>query len=236
MKYSFVKLLLPYLSAIIIFLVITFAYFTPLLEGKKMKPPDTVKYQGMVKEIKDFKEQTGEVSLWTNSMFGGMPAYLISAPPSPNILKYLHKYITLPGKRPANFLFLYLIGFYITLLIFRVNPWLSLVGAIAFGFSSYFFIIIGAGHASKAFAIGYMSPIIAGVYFAITRKPLLGALIVGIFLSLQLYVNHLQITYYTLLIIFVSGPELFRRVFMIFWMLPPIWNSIISWYRFIFAP
>jgi len=205
MKYSFVKLLLPHLSAIIIFLVITFAYFTPMLEGKVIKPPDIVKYQGMVKEIKDFKEQTGEVSLWTNSMFGGMPAYLISAPPSPNILKYLHKYITLLGKRPASFLFLYLIGFYITLLIFRVNPWLSLVGAIAFGFSSYFFIIIGAGHSSKAFAIGYMSPIIAGVYFAITRKPLLGALIVGIFLSLQLYVNHLQITYYTLLIIFVLG-------------------------------
>ena len=205
MKYPFVKLLLPHLSAIIIFLVITFAYFTPLLEGKEIKPPDIVKYQGMVKEIKDFKEQTGEVSLWTNSMFGGMPAYLISAPPSPNILKYLHKYITLLGKRPASFLFLYLLGFYITLLIFRVNPWLSLVGAIAFGFSSYFFIIIGAGHSSKAFAIGYMSPIIAGVYFAITRKPLLGALIVGIFLSLQLYVNHLQITYYTLLIIFVFG-------------------------------
>jgi hypothetical protein len=205
MKYSFVKLLIPHLSAIIIFLVITFAYFTPMLEGEEIKPPDIVKYQGMVKEINDFKEQTGKVSLWTNSMFGGMPAYLISAPPSPNILKYLHKYITLLGKRPASFLFLYLIGFYIALLIFRVNPWLSIIGAIAFGFSSYFFIIIGAGHPSKAFAIGYMSPIIAGVYLAFSRKPLSGALIVSIFLSLQLYVNHLQITYYTFLLILIFG-------------------------------
>ncbi|MCK4662956.1 MAG: YfhO family protein [Bacteroidales bacterium] len=198
------KNIIPYISAIIIFLAITFTYFSPLLEGKRIIQSDVSNYKGMSKEITDYKKESGENALWTNSMFGGMPGYLISLPSS-NILKHLNKILNLNHKKPANYIFLYLLGFYIALLLFRVNPWLSLVGAIAYAFSSYFFIIIEAGHLTKALALGYMPPIIAGVYYAFNRKVIIGSMVVGIFLSLQLLCNHLQITYYTLLIILIFG-------------------------------
>jgi hypothetical protein len=139
-------------------------------------------------------------------MFGGMPTYLIGAPQPPWFLKILNRIILLYGKaRPLSFILLYLVGFYIALIAFGVRPQLSIAGAIAFAFSSYFFVIIVAGHASKAIAIGYMPPIIAGVYLAFRGRVLLGAIITGLFLALQLVNNHLQITYYTLLTILILG-------------------------------
>lgn len=205
MKIYPVKTILPYLIAIIVFLVLIFAYFSPMLSGKQIKASDTVHFQGMSKEIVDHEEKTGEKALWTNSMFGGMPTYLISTPNSSNLTRYIHRILSLWNNRPASFLFLYFIGFYIALLAFRVNPWLSIVGSIAFAFSTYFFIIIIAGHSSKAFAIAYMPPIVAGVYLAFNGRRLLGVILTGLFLSLQLLVNHLQITYYTLLILTIFG-------------------------------
>ena len=205
MKNISLKSILPHGIAVIVFFIISFAYFSPQLGGKKLKQGDITQFLGMSKEIKDFKEKTGEHTLWTNSMFGGMPTYLIAAPPSRNVIQYVHRFFSLFGARPANFIFMYLLGFYIALLIFRINPWLSIAGSIAFAFSSYFFIIVMAGHTSKAMAIAYMPPIIAGIYMAFKQNPWLGSFITTIFLSLQLLVNHLQITYYTLLVILIFG-------------------------------
>jgi len=203
-KISF-KLILPHLVAVVIFLTITYLYFSPLLEGKQIKQSDVTNFQGMDKESSDYYNKTGEVPLWTNSMFGGMPTYLINLRTHGNLFAKVHQMFTLGGAKPAGMVFLYLLGFYIALLAFRVNPWLSIAGSIAYAFSSYFFIILEPGHITKAIALGYMPALIAGVYLAFNKKILLGAVLFGIFLNLQLLVNHLQITYYTFIILIVLG-------------------------------
>lgn len=196
-----------HLMALGIFILISLVYFSPMLEGEKMNTPnDIMQHQGMSQEKNFYESQSDEAILWTNSMFGGMPTFLIGAPPPPWFLRTLNRIFLMYGKlRPMSFILLYLIGFYIALLAFGVRPQLRIAGAIAFAFSSFFFIIITAGHASQAIAIGYMPAIIGGVYLAFRGRILLGAVITGLFLALQLANNHLQITYYTLLTILILG-------------------------------
>ncbi len=198
------KGLLQYILPVIIFFFISLAYFTPdIFEGKKLNQHDVLQFKGMSKEIVDHRAKYGEEPLWTNSMFGGMPAYLVSTQYKGNIFKKVHRIFTLMDFRPVCFIFLYLTGAYIALLLFGVNPWLSFAGAIAYAFSTYFLIIIQAGHISKVLALGYMPPIIAGVYAALRGKALIGSMVAGVFLALQILVNHLQITYYTFLCILI---------------------------------
>jgi hypothetical protein len=190
----------------LIFFVISLSYFiVPLSQGKKINQHDIVQFKGMSKEIVDHRAAYHEEPLWTNSMFGGMPAYLVSTQYKSNLLRQVHRIFTLYDFRPVSFIFLYLLGAYIAFLLFGVSPWLSLAGALAYAFSSYFFIIIQAGHVSKVLALGYLPPIIGGVYAAFRGRAMLGSLVAGIFLGLQILVNHLQITYYTLLIIIILG-------------------------------
>lgn len=197
---------ITHLSILAIFFIISLLYFTPdVLENKKLNMHDIVQFKGTSKEIVDHREKYGEEPLWTNSMYGGMPAYLVSTQYKTNLLKNVHRVITLYNFRPVCFIFLYLVGAYIALLLFGIRPWLSFAGAIAYAFSTYFLIIIQVGHISKVLALGYMPPIIAGVYAAFRGKAMLGSLIAGIFLGLQMLVNHLQITYYTMLIILIFG-------------------------------
>ena len=134
MKKPDFKNFLPYFTAIAIFLVITIIYFSPLLEGKKIYQSDIVNFRGASKEIVDFREQTEKEALWTNSMFSGMPAYQISVVYKGNVLGYLDKILTLGLPHPASTVFLYFIGFFILLLVLKVDPWLSMAGAIAFAF------------------------------------------------------------------------------------------------------
>ncbi len=205
---------LQYVFPVVIFLFLSIAYFVPdILQGKKINQHDIMQYKGMSKEITDFRTTYGKEPLWTNSMFVGMPAYLVSTQYRGNFLQYVHRIFTLYNSRPVSFIFLYLIGAYLAFLLFGLSPWVSFLGAIAYGFSSYFFIIIQAGHVSKVLALGYMTPIIAGVYAAFRGKALLGSLVAGIFLGLQIFINHLQITYYTMLIILMFG--IFELVYAI---------------------
>ncbi len=191
----------PYLAAVVLFLVLTFAYFSPLLEGKKIFQSDIAKWQGMSKEISDYREQTGQEALWTNSMFGGMPAFQISTYWKNNIANFFHGIFTLGLPSPADKLFLYFVGFFILLLLLRVNRYVAMVGAIAFAFSSYNFIIIMAGHNTKAFAIAYTAPVLASIIYTFRVNKLTGALLFAIFMGLQLRANHLQITYYLAIIV-----------------------------------
>lgn len=191
--------------AVVLFLAITLAYFSPLLEGKRLKQSDVMFYTGASKEATDYAEKTGETALWTNAMFGGMPTYLIINVAKNNLFIKLHQILTLNSAKPVGMVFLYLLGFYLALLAFGVNPWLSIAGAIAYGFSSYFFVILEPGHITKAMALGYMPTLIGGVYLTYRKKLLLGGSLFGIFLTLQLISNHLQITYYTFIIIFLFG-------------------------------
>lgn len=159
MKKISLKAGLPYIIAVLLFFVLSLVYFSPAIEGKKLNQHDTNTYLGMSKEIRDYNKSHDDVALWTNSMFGGMPSYLVALPITKTVFVPLYHLTNLFNFRPFSFLFLYFIGFYIALLLFGVDPWLGIIGAIAFGFSSYDIIIIAAGHNSKAIAIGYMAPI-----------------------------------------------------------------------------
>jgi len=189
----------------LLFVGISFAYFSPVLEGKRLDMPDIKNWKGMSKEVVDFRETTGEEALWTNSMFSGMPAYQISTKYKANLIQYIDKALMLGLPRPANMLFLYLLGFYILLLSLKVDYRLAVVGAIAFAFSSYFFIIIQAGHMTKAHAIAYMPMVVAAVLYTYRGKMFLGGVLTALTVALQLYCNHLQITYYLILMLLLIG-------------------------------
>ncbi len=194
-----------HLGAIIIFLLISFAYFTPMLEGRVLQQTDVIQYEGASEEVNAYYEKHGKPALWTNSMFGGMPAYLINMPQPNNLLTPVNKWLNLNFARPASFVFLYLLGFYIVLLCFRIRPWLAVIGAIAYAFSSYFFVIIDAGHVTKAVALGYMPIVIGGFHLAFHGRRLLGFSLFALSLGLLILTAHYQITYYSFLILLVYG-------------------------------
>jgi len=197
------KKVFPHALAIIVFVALTFLYFKPAFEGKVMNQGDITHYLGMSKEIKDFRDQYKEEALWTNSMFGGMPAYQISVSHPGNLIAHVDTFLRLGLPNPINVVFLYFLGFYLLLIVLRIDPWLSILGAVAFGFSSYFFIVLEAGHNSKAVAIAYMAPVVAGVLLTMRGKYLLGGALSALFIALELNANHPQITYYLFLMLTV---------------------------------
>ncbi len=198
----------PHIIAVAVFLIITFAYLFPVLQGKTIFGSDTHSYLGMSKEAVEYNKTHSEPTLWTDAMFGGMPTYQICMEEPASLAKYIDKALrVLPG--PTYTVFLYLIGFYILLVVLGVNPYLSIGGAIASAFGTYNLIIIVAGHNTKAVAIAYMAPIIASVYYAFKertrRNRLIGASMLALFLGLGLYANHVQIIYYTLFMVICFG-------------------------------
>jgi len=200
------KKMLPHVVAICVFIGISMAYFYPALQGNVLKSHDINMHKGMSKEVRDHREEFGEEPLWTNSAFGGMPATQISVRYDSNLIGKLHDVFQVGLPHPISYLFLYMIGFYILLLCMKVDPWLAIAGALAYGFSSYFFIIMGAGHNSKAVAVAYMAPTLGGFLLAYRNKVLLGTAIMTLFMSLQINANHPQVTFYffiLLLFIFV---------------------------------
>ena len=195
---------LPHLIVLFLFVIIALAYFSPVLQGKKIFQSDIVQYTGMAKQQNDFRKSTGEETYWTNAAFGGMPTYQLGA-------KYPHNYIKkldltlrfLP--RPADYLFLYFIGMYILFLVLKLDYKLAFVGALAFGFSTYLIIILGVGHNAKAHAIGYMPLVLSGILLALNGSYLKGFILTTIAMALELVANHFQMTYYLLLVVLVIG-------------------------------
>ncbi|MDX9727671.1 MAG: YfhO family protein [Bacteroidales bacterium] len=204
MKLSQLKSALPHLVAVLLFTVVSFAYFYPVMEGRKINAHDAKVWQGSSKEINDYRDKYGKEPLWTNSMFSGMPAYTISVLYPGNLFKFFDNILKL-YRTPVAALFLSMLGFYIMLLFFRVNPWLAMAGAIAYGFSSYLFVSLSAGHNTKAYAMAYMAPVIGSVVYSFRRNLLAGASLFALFLSMQIMANHVQITYYTGMIVLVFG-------------------------------
>jgi len=198
---------------VVAFALITLVYFSPIMQGKRIKQHDIEMYKGMSHEIVDFKAQTGEQSLWTNSMFGGMPIWNIGVPQKSNLMTYISKMLTAGFPHPIGAVFISMLGFFILLLVLDCKIWISFIGALAYGFTSYLFIVIGAGHNSKAVAMAYMAPVIAGVLLTYKGKYLWGAVLTAIALALEISAGHLQITYYLLFIVvclFVA--ELFETI------------------------
>ncbi|MBP9993884.1 MAG: YfhO family protein [bacterium] len=186
---------------IVAFALITLVYFSPIIQGKRIKQHDVEMHKGMSQEIVDYKAKTGEQSLWTNSMFGGMPAWNISVQQDSNLMNYVHKLLNVGFPHPFGAVFVSMLGFFILLLVLGCKTGVSFVGALAYGLTSYLFIIIGAGHNSKAMAMAYMAPVIAGILLTYKGKYLWGSVLTAISLALEVRAGHLQITYYLLLIV-----------------------------------
>ncbi|SKB31225.1 membrane protein YfhO [Salegentibacter holothuriorum] len=198
------KKLLPHLLVLVGFVIVSLFYFSPVLEGKKIFQSDIVQYIGMAKEQNDFRDQTGKEPYWTDSAFGGMPTFQLGAYYPHNYVKKLDSVLRfLP--RPADYLFLYFIGFYILLLCLKLDFRLALLGALAFGFSTYLIIILGVGHNAKAHAIAYMPMVLGGIILTFRQKYLWGFLLLSLAMALQIGANHFQMTYYLLLLVIVLG-------------------------------
>ncbi len=193
---------LPHAAAIVVFAIITLFYFKPLLSGKVLRQDDIARHKGMSKEIADYRAAHNEEEpLWTNSMFGGMPAYQISTKYPGNWINSLDRVFKLYLPHPGAYLFLYCLGFFILLLCLDITPWLALVGAVAYGLSSYFLIIIEAGHNSKANALGYLPALLGGVILIFKGRHWLGLAVATLFTALELNANHVQISYYGYILI-----------------------------------
>lgn len=201
-KINFKEQILPHLIAILIFLLITVAYFKPVFfDHKSLSQHDILQWQGGAKELLDFREQHGDEALWTNSMFSGMPGYLITTKWGIGIISGVQAVISLGLPHPVKVVFLSFLCFYILLIVFKVRPYLAIAGALAFGLSSFNIIGLGAGHNARIAAIAYMPLVLAGVHLAFTRSRLAGMALTALALALELHANHLQITYYLALII-----------------------------------
>lgn len=195
---------IPHLLALAGFVAIALAYFYPVLQGKEIYQSDIVQYIGMAKEQNDFRKTEDAEPYWTNSAFGGMPTYQLGAKYPHNYVKSLDSVLRfLP--RPADYLFLYFIGFYILLLSLRIKPLKAFFGALAFGLSTYLIIILGVGHNAKAHAIAYMPMVVAGVLLVFQRKYILGGLLTMIAVALEIQANHFQMTYYLLILLLNIG-------------------------------
>ena len=190
------KKYLPYLVAIVIFAAINIIQFSPMFSGKTLMQGDIVRFKGMAQEATEFRNTEHSEALWTNSMFGGMPAYQISTQYPGNWLNKIDRVFHIYMPHPSGYVFLYFFGFFILLLCLKINPWLAIVGALAYGFSSYFYIILEAGHNSKANAIGYLAPTLGGIILLMRGKHWLGFAVTLLFMALELNANHVQISYY----------------------------------------
>ncbi|TDN87877.1 membrane protein YfhO [Salegentibacter sp. 24] len=198
------KKFLPHLLVLVGFIIVSLFYFSPVLQGKKIFQSDIVQYIGMAKEQNDFRDRTGQEPYWTDAAFGGMPTFQLGAYYPHNYVKKLDSVLRfLP--RPADYLFLYFIGFYILLLCLKLDFRLAFLGALAFGFSTYLIIILGVGHNAKAHAIAYMPMVLGGIILTFRQKYLWGFLLLSLAMALQIGANHFQMTYYLLLLVIVLG-------------------------------
>ena len=194
----------PHMLAFLVFLMLTIVYFMPVLQGKVLSQMDDIHAKGAAQELVDYQKKTGEYAQWTNSMFGGMPAYQIKSDSSQNIYKVFNKVgrLNLPYTT-MGILFMYFLGFYLLMISLDIKPWIAIVGAVAFALGSYNIIIIAAGHITKAYAIAVMPIVIAGVIMIFKEKRLVGGLYTMVSLGMELAYNHVQITYYLALTIMV---------------------------------
>jgi hypothetical protein len=196
------KNILTHLISIVFLAIISVAYFYPVLSGKSIQQSDISQFMGMSKQIVDHREKYNEDPYWLDNAFLGMPSYQVSAKYPYDILTLIDQAIRfLP--RPADYLFLYLLSFYFLIVSLNINYKYALLGALAFGFSTYLIIILGVGHNTKALALGYLPFIVAGFLMILNQKYLKGFLISTLFLALQVHGNHYQMTYYSLIMLFI---------------------------------
>ena len=197
------KPILISIAIILCFAAIVLTYFSPIFEGKELRQHDVLQYLGTANEALTFEKETGVTPLWTNSMFSGMPTYLTHIT-TMNLVDPIYKFFHTSIEHPEMIVLMYFVWAFIALLLVNMPIGLAGLGGLFYGLSTYFFIIIEAGHVTKAIALGYMPLIIASVYAVYwQRKLLLGTAVFTMAMALQLIANHLQITYYTAIICIV---------------------------------
>jgi len=194
--------LLPHIIAVVIFLLIAIIYCKPVLEGRVISQHDILGWKGMAQQSIEYKEKYGSYPLWTNSLFSGMPGYTIAMEPSHKVQTiYLYGVLNLFLPKPADFFFLACICFYFLCLVLRIRPWIAILGALAFAYSTYDPIIIGVGHDTKMRAIALMPAVIGSLLLILQKRYLWGTALLALFFGFQVSTQHLQIIYYTGLII-----------------------------------
>jgi cbb3-type cytochrome oxidase subunit 3 len=199
MNSTVLKKALPHVIAVLVFLLVAVVYCRPALEGKVVFQSDMLQYKGMAQQSIEYKDKYGHYPLWMENAFGGMPAYTI-AMNSPSVhLGPVVTVISLGLPQPINFFFLACVCFYILMLVLRINPWIGVLAALAYAYSTYDPVIVVTGHVTKMLAIGYAPGVIAGLLLLFQRKYIWGTVLLTLFFALQLTTNHLQIVYYTLM-------------------------------------
>lgn len=194
------KKFIPQIIAILALIVATIVYFYPAMSGKTLEQDDIKLGVAKSKEIVDYREATGEEPLWTNSMFGGMPTFLMNIEHDGNWLWVFERISKTALPSQIGLISFLMIGFYLLGAAYKVDPWVNAIGALAFGFSAFFIISFGAGHNAKIRAAGYMAPMLMGILLTFRGKYLIGMALTALFAGLAIMANHIQITYYAVLI------------------------------------
>ena len=196
-----------------VFILICFLYFTPAFQGKTLIQSDVTQAQGMQKEIMDVRAKTGKAPLWTNQVFGGMPAYQIWAFYPDNITTYVISALKTVFPNPIDTVLLSLFGAYLLFCVLRINLWLAAAGSVAFTFSTYNFTLLHAGHASQALAITFFAPILAGIILTLRGRYWLGTVLTAFFLAMEIRSNHIQMAYYLMFsVLILVGIELYHSI------------------------
>jgi hypothetical protein len=195
------KKYLPYLFAVFFFLVLTFLYFSPVLSGKTVNMHDDVMSAGNAKEAMDYYQKTGEYTWWTNSVFGGMPSNMIWGSYPYSLSSKLGSFIYSVIPAPVSVIFLLMLGFFIFMISTKRSIWVAVIGAVAYAFGTYNLLYTEAGHLSKILALAYAPGILGGFSLLFNKKYAWGTFVTALFLSLEIYANHLQITYYFIFIL-----------------------------------
>ena len=196
---NFKEHIVPHLLALGFFLILSVGFLQPAMTGKQLKQGDITQYKGAAKSIDDYKKATGETALWTNGLFSGMPAFQIRMLSEYNLYYYLHQTLNLGVPRPISLLFIGLLGFYIAMLCLGLSPGLSVLGSIAYGFSTYSIVILEAGHNTKLIAMAYLPMVFVGSLLCFKGKYWIGFILTLIGLGLNIKANHFQVTYYAFL-------------------------------------
>lgn len=200
------KKILPHIITVVAFIVISLVFFSPVMEGKKLFQSDMAQFDGASKELHDYEKASGEGANWANAMFSGMPSYQIAFPQSNNIFNTIAPPLTLWNRSfDAGIFFIMMLGFYVFMCSMGAKPLISAFSALIYALGSYNVIIITVGHITKAWAMAMIAPILAGMILVFKRKYISGIIIFTLSLGLQIYFNHIQITYYTLIAALILG-------------------------------
>ena len=190
---------LPWVVGIVIFWVVSYIFFAPQFDDKSLGQGDIAQYSGMSADIRAHREATGEDPQWTGGMFSGMPAYLIDVEyPTQDVKQTIGSVVKTVGD-PMNMIFFAMVAMMLAVVLMGINPWIGIIAGLAYGLSTYFFLIIDAGHITKMWALVYAPPLVGAVWYTLRKNVWVGSTLAALFGSLELGANHPQITYYFLL-------------------------------------